>query len=100
MFRLRLHPPPVAQAADVHGAARVVADESLRAAGGDTVALVLNHGAANLGIFDGESAAEAAALVGFFHGAEIDVADLAEKFDPFVGDADAAEVARVVIGNR
>jgi len=37
-------------------------------------------------------------LIGFFQRAEIDVADALELGDAFVGDADAAEMAGVVVG--
>ena len=52
------------------------------------------------GYLIGERAAEAAALVGLFHRAEVDVADLLEQPDALVLDADAAEVAGVVVGDR
>ena len=49
------------------------------------------------GYLIGERSAETAALVGLFHRLELDVADLAEQANAFILDADAAEMAGVVI---
>ncbi len=99
VFDLGWHFLAVAHAGDVHGAAGVVADNGLRARAGDAGGFVFDDCAADGGIFDGEGSAEAAALVGFFEGFEIDVSDLVEEADAFVFEADAAEVAGKVIGD-
>jgi hypothetical protein len=88
----------VAHSGDVHGAAGVVADGDVGVGGGDAVDLVFDDCAGDGRIFDGEGAAEAAALVGFLHGGVADVADLLEEADAFILDAQAAEVAGVVVG--
>src|SRR6266403_1689658 len=67
-----------------------VADQGGGPGVGDAVDLVLDDRAADGGVLDREGAAEAAALVGLFHGAEVHVADLPQQFDAFVLDADAA----------
>lgn len=98
---LRLHIPSFAMthSRDVHRATCVITDDGFGFRRGDALDFILDDGAADGGVFDGEGSAEAAALVGFFHGAEIDVADLLEEADAFVFDADAAEVAGVVVGD-
>src|SRR5687767_15013037 len=75
----RLYSVAVAHPGDVHGAAGVVADRGGGARRRDAVDLVLHDRAGNRRVFDGEGAAEAAALVGLLHRPELDVAELLQE---------------------
>src|SRR4051794_3288832 len=69
---LDLQPLAVAHARNIHRTSRVVAYQRLGPSRGDALDFVFHNGAADGGIFGGERAAEAAALVGFFHPAKVE----------------------------
>src|SRR4051812_3477261 len=66
-------------ALDLHETARVERDDRAGAGALDGVDLGAGHSAGQLGEFDGESAAEAAALLRGKHLTELEAADISEK---------------------
>ena len=66
-------------AVDVHQAAVVAGGDDLGVSAEDGVELLIEHGAGDVGIFDGEGAAEAAALLEAWKRNKIDAADGAKE---------------------
>ena len=66
-------------AADVHQTAAILADHALCASGAQRIGLVPDHGAGDVGLLDGEGAAEAAAFGLACLGRDLDVVQLADQ---------------------
>lgn len=93
-------PMAVAVAGDIQGAAAVVDYDSVGAGGEDTGGFVGDQGLADFGHFDGEGAAESAALVHFVQWEVFDAFDGADEVDGDLGgQVDAAAVAGIVVGD-
>ena len=87
-------------AVDVHQATVVAGGDDLGVSAEDSVELLIEHGAGDVGILDGEGAAEAAALLEAWKRDEIDVADGAKKRRRTIAELERAQtVAAGVIGD-
>jgi hypothetical protein len=90
----------VEAAVDLHQAGVVEGADDFGAGLEDSGIFFGEHGEGDVGVFDGEGAAEAAALLFLGELDEIEAADVAEEFDGGVADVEHAEgVAGGVIGD-
>ena len=86
-------------ALDVHEAAEVAGGDGVGAAGGDGVQFVGEHLRGDVGVFDGESAAETAALVGIGQFGYGEAGDGSKQMEGGILDAEfAEEVAGGMVG--